>query len=345
MEPVLGGLQDIFRADSLIVQYQDGAASETASARCESLDGVKFVVQIWQSSDADCIAEIQRTGGDSMLFCQHRFAKRILSVVESRSTAPPTDRTAWPPPVETCTSDPLQYSPEAAKQQQMQLDSMMKYCRVPSAAEGEVESAIVIVADLLSSDRFDQVALGLESLVTLTDPHTSGCTIAAQAARVVLVGSETAPELVAALPETLAFLALTGGPLPTMHSAEADLAQYHAYVALNVVAQAVNVLDTPNIQAFVKRVTVQQRLPLVEPLLAGVENASTSPHVAYLSTHILAALCHAVPDIREQIRGKYCPLVQRAKNVGTCSHAALAQASSRLLQELSVGTSSSSMAM
>jgi len=345
LEPVLGGLQDIFRADSLIVHYTDGSgsSSDTVSARCENLEGVKFVLQIWLSSSDECVVEIQRTGGDPMLFCQHRFAKRMLDVVRSHSTPPPTDQTTWPPPIKACTSDPLQYSPEDAKVQQEQLDSMMKYCKVPLSAESEVESAIAIVASMLGSSRFDQVALGLESLATMTDPHKSGCTIAEKAARAVLVGSGNTPSTppVAALPSTVAFLALSGSPLPSMHPADADLAKYHAFAALNIVAQSVNVLDTSSIQVFATRVVDQQHLKLVEPLLSGVTNANTSPHVAYLSAHILAALCRALPGVREQIRG-HLPIVEHAKTVGTCSHAALAQASNRLLQELSVSASTTS---
>ena len=339
LEPVLGALQDIFRADSLIVQYTDGSASAstTVSARCENLEGVKFVVQIWQFSSDECIVEIQRTGGDAMLFCQHRFAKRILGVIESCATQPPTDQNTRQPAIQTCTSDPLQYSPEAAKVQQEQIDSMMKYCKVPLSAESEVESAIAIVADMLASNRFDQVALGLESLATMTDPHKSGYTIAEKTARSVLIGTGNVASspMVVALPNTLTSLALAdGSPMPSMHPADAGLAKYHAFAALKIVAQSVNVLDTSSIQLFATRVVDQLHLKLVEPLLLGVINANASPHVAYLSSHILAALCHALPGVREQMRGQLL-VVQHAKTVGTCSHAALAQASNRLLQEVS----------
>jgi len=339
LEPVLGALQDMFRADSLIVQYTNGSASAstTVSARCENLEGVKFVVQIWLSSSDECIVEIQRIGGDSMLFCQHHFAKRILSVIESCSAQPPTDQTTRHPAIQTCTPDPLQYSPEVSKVQQEQIDSMMKYCKVPLSAESEVESAIAIVADMLASNRYDQVALGLESLATMTNPHKSGYTIAEKTARIAVIGAgnAAASPMVVALPNTLTSLALDdGSPLPSMHPADAGLARYHAFAALKILAQSVNVLDTSSIQRFATRVVNQQHLKLVEPLLLGVTNANASPHVAYFSTHILAALCRALPGVREQMRGQLS-VVQHAKTVGTCSHAALAQASNRLLQEVS----------
>jgi len=333
VEAVLLGLQENFRADSLTVKYQDGSTTQTTMARCVSMDGVKFVVQIWMVAADQYLVEIQRTGGDCVLFSQHRYGKRILNVVKRCSTPPPTDQA---PPAETRTTDPLHISPEAAKEEQKQVDYLMKACKVPPSSEMEAMSSIEIAGELVFSTRFDQVAMGLDTCISMTDPNKSGWTVAEKTAKTILLGEENAPEKVKMLPDAIALLAFSGGPLPTMDKTDAEFAHYHAFSSLTIVAQAVNVWDAASTAAFVDRV-FKLNLEPIDTLLRGVNNASTAAHVAYLSTHILAAVCHAVPSIREKIRAKYLPVVEHANNVGVCSHSALAQASSRLLQELSVG--------
>jgi len=331
---VLVALQDMFRIDSLKVDYQNGNATETTMARCESMDGVKFVVQFWQTSDPDeYLLEIQRTGGDSMLFGQHRYAKRIVALVESQSHVAPTDQM---PPVVTRTFDPLEYSEELAKHEQSQLDTLMKFCRVPPAAEKEAGSSMEIAAELLDSDRFDLVSLGLESCTSLTDTNKSGCTTATKAATTMLIGDGGASEKVAKVPPILISLAFTDRPHPKLHDSEANLTVFHSFAALTIVAQCVNVWELSSIEAFYKKVTVEQGIPVVKTLLEGVKNARNSIHVAYLSTHILAAFCRAVPSVRDEIRDNE-DIVEIAKTVGSHSHAGLAQASHRLSQELAVG--------
>lgn len=352
---VLQGLENLFRADSLVVEYQDGESNSyaTVSARCESLDGVKFVVQIWKdrnSNSSTCsstttnVIEIQRTGGDAVLFSQHRYAKRILKVAEQASMDSPTTDV---PMIEkdetraaTTTEDPLHYSLSNLQEEQRAVDSLMKRCKVPPAAENNLPSAITIAAELLSSRRFDQVALGLESLQTMTDPYLSGFTMAQKTATTILVGSDAtnANGAVAALPDTLAFLAFSGRPLSTMPAADSHLAYYHAGAALRIVAQAVNVVSPSTIRVFANR--VQHQYNAVETLLTNVQNAGRSTHTAYVSTQILVALCRAGVPIggaaADSNRNGCLPVVQHANLVGSHCHAALFQASSRLLEELAV---------
>jgi len=352
--PVLQGLENLFRADSLVVQYQDGESNSyaTVSARCESMDGVKFAVQIWNdrnsssSSSTTHLIEVQRTGGDSMLFSQHRYAKRILQVAAQASVDSPTTDMSTTGKNETFRSskieDPLHYSLPDMQEEQREVDSLMKCCKIPPTAESNLSPAITIAAELLSSRRFDQVALGLESLQTMTDAHKSGYAMAEKTATTILVGSNVTNtnEAVVALPETLAFLAFSGRPLFTMHEADSHLAHYHAASALRIIAQALNIMTPSNSRVFADR--VQRQYNAIGTLLANVQNAGHSTHMAYVSTQILVALCRAgVPinnatDNTQNGGGGCLPVVQHANLVGTHCHAALAQASSRLLQELAV---------
>ena len=329
---VLLVLQEVFCAASLTVEYQNGSATETALARCLSMDGVKFVVQVWQFSDAEYGLEIQRTGGDVMLFCQHQYAKSILGVVKRCSALPETDQAS---PVISSPIDPLYLSPEAAQEEQTRIDALFKAHNVPAPNEQDAMSSIEIAGKNLASVCFDRVAMGLDIVMSMTDPTKSGWSIAVKTAKTVLLGDENSPEIVKKMPDFIAFLAFSGRLLPTMDKADAGFSHYLSFAALTIVAQAVNLWDDVSTKVFVDRATKQDLNP-VEVLLAGIYNAGTATHVAYLSAHILAAVCHAIPSIREDIRTHRRSVVEHANNVGVCSHAALANASKRLLHELSV---------
>ena len=177
--------------------------------------------------------------------------------------------------------------------------------------------------------------MGLHIVMSMTDPSKSGWAMAFKSSKTVLLGDDSAPEMVKNMSDTIAYLAFSGRPLPSLDKTDAEFAHYHAFSALTIVAQAVNLWDENSTIVFVDRVRKQGLKP-IEVLLDGIGNAGTETHVAYLSAHILAAVCRAIPSVREDIRAQFRPVVEHANNVGACSHAALAQASKRLLKELSV---------
>lgn len=335
LQAVLYLLQEIFRTDSLKVNYRNGSSTETVAAHCESMDGVQFVVQVWENCGTNHRVVVQRTAGDGMMFCKHGYAKRVLSAVHSCAAAAAATTKPWgAEEAPAANMDPLAFSMDAAHEQQRQMDSMMKGVPLSSTlhfaahqtSEDDIASAVAIVEDLLLCRRCDRVSLGLASLVALTDPNSSGYTTALTVAHTVLLGGTELSDIVLCL-------ALAGrwpASAVLIHDDD-DSDDSHAFSALTVAAQAINLMDNAGIIEFVNR--VPRDLVLVDTLLRSVHDAYTSPHAAYLAAHILACLCRAVPDIRALV-GKHLPTVQLAQHVGTCSHAALAQASHRLLQEL-----------
>lgn len=344
LQNVLQVLQGMFRTDSLIVQYKNGSESsyETVEAHCKSMEGVQFVVKIWQQQADACVAEVQRTGGDSMLFCKRSYAKRIVKSVETVSSPLSTEA----PAVAVEMVDPLAaFTMDNAQQQQRQLYSLMKGVDIPSTSssdfacyrttDDEVKSAMSIVEELLSCQRYDRVLLGFSSLIAMTDLDSSGYTVASTVARSVLLRTSK-------LSDVISSLALSGHWPLSMDSDDYDMkymdeefGKQHAFAARTIMAQSINLMDQGDIMEFVDKTSGQfsQKFAMVDGLLSLVHSANVSPHDAYLATHILACLCRAVPDVCAQVRCRSAT-VKMAQHVGSCSHAALEQASDRLLREL-----------
>lgn len=184
----------------------------------------------------------------------------------------------------------------------------------------------------------------------MTDPYKSGYAMAEKTATTILLGCDgdvsrfSEDDAGASLPEKLAYLAFSRRHLSTMDKADRHLAAYHAGAALRIVAQALNLLDPSNVRVFADRVLLSRHhYNAMDTLLANVQNADRAPHAAYVSTQILVGLCRAgVPihpvadDFDPHNNGGCRPVAEYANRVGSRCHAALAQASLRLLQELAV---------
>ena len=339
---LLQGLQNLFRAESLVVEYRDGSdvddttGSDTVLARCTSLEGVTFVVQVWNNNHnhmnhhtnhpPEYVLEIQRTGGDTTLFYQHQYAKRIRQLAMALETTTDYTRPAKVLPID----DPLDFSLVELQEDQKVTDLMVKMMMThgdrcsTTVVENHVPSAVAIAAKLLSSpQRFDHITMGLESLLSLTDPNKSGLAVAQQAATILLVELKE-PQL-ASLTDTIAYMAFSGRPtLP-----DAPVAHYNASTALRIVAQAFQLVPPDVLVAFYHRTAARYPALFPSTLWSNVQNAKSAPHAAYVSTQILVALG----------RVGLLPLflassdaVQHASVVGSRCHAALELASQRLLR-------------
>ena len=119
-----------------------------------------------------------------------------------------------------------------------------------------------------------------------------------------------------------------------MHKDDAQFAHYHAFLALRIVAQAFQLVDPAVVSTFCHRAVAQTLTP-AETLLAHVRDAQNAPHVAYLSVQILVTLSRTglIPRLLQQ---DVPAAVQNAHVVGSHCHAALEQASGRLLREVIV---------
>lgn len=357
---------------SLRVEYQDGdGTKKTVKAYCESMQGVKLVVQIWKRPMAkrldsgktpedmdvnmDCLVEILRLGGDQMEFSP--LVRNILQSIqdsigstESSTPSPPSSPTvSFSPkrsastkiPADSPPMDPLGFTKNELLGQERRFHTLMRdsveihniQTSELTLAPGSLQFTLEHCEKLLVSPLCDNIHKGLTKLVSLTDPNRSGYTTAKKVATQVLcnVNSKTS--------EIVLFLALDRSWPTSMDMSADDLRLHmemrkkHSYLALTIMAQSLSLIDANDLSDCLQVVS-RWDLLTVEPLVHFVQHAAVAPHVAYLATHILACLCRWVPEIRARVDRHHHSVVLMAQHIGTCNHAALAQASDRLLNEL-----------
>jgi hypothetical protein len=294
LETVLGRLQTAFYRASCSVQ------TEEATARCLAMEQVEFVVQIFQHPRDGALAlmEVQRVSGDGLI-----YAAKYVPLIR----------------------DAVAGTEQLRIHDVMSAPSAVVIGKVASLTAGQrcdpdtEQKALEATVDLLRNCRYDARSLGLESLVLMTDPLKSGNELAKMLSHMILTGTDGT--LGRCLFETILTVASTG-----CWPGEQELSPaFHAFQALTVLAHAVNLADTTDLHCLVTACPWA-----VDSLWEAVCLADQNPHTACLAAHILAVLC-----LNGTVSGKnHLPAVQRAHTVGACGHAALEQASGRLLTAL-----------
>jgi hypothetical protein len=282
-------LSDSFRRLSCHVAYEESYLS----AACHTMEQVQFQVSLYESrEDAQMIfLELQRRAGDSCIYYQE-YVHPILAVVTGQSMPVPR----------RCSLDRL---PAA---------SLDRLAKLAGMEEDDVDVAIELTTNLVTSDRIDARRLGLESLEVMTDLSKTGWSTASKVARsIVLPEDETSQRLSQVM---LGYLMSTdSGDLP--------------YRALQVWSNTWQVAaEDPEtaLESFCERACPADIL--VNTLMTRVEGMQDQPHEATLALVGLTALCREMPHLRTSISRA---TVEHANVVGTQGHAALAQASGKFL--------------
>lgn len=328
---VLARLQAVFQAASCQCDYRQNRVT------CRTLEETVFAVSLWLSmEDETVLIEVDRTAGDSIIF-HGRYVPLVMQAICGTCPTTKVPRDQY-------------YTPENSNRPVDTVQTLLlRSATLPSAlmkddAAIHFDNALDIVGDTLASNHYDVSGLGLQSLILMTDPSKTFVNAAVTVSRIILTGSSgngvshSHSHRNSKIQQHILFLALTGRFWNSHRNTTSDegmddpqMAEQHAYRALNALANAVNLASAEDLFSFFQ--TAEQLFgdhSLVDRLLALVQDAQNSPHSAYLAARILAALAHHSIE-RDRIN---LNTIQHAQIVGACSHAALAQASHRLLTEL-----------
>jgi hypothetical protein len=308
---------------------------------CNTLDGIKFAVSFTRTTDTRIAIELSRINGDSIEFHRH-YAPYVLQVI--RGETPPeyaTEQEQLHGPLSR-TNNPIGIFAQPPCPEPFCNSASTPFL---SSEKQILEDALDIVGSMLNCDRYDSMYLGLESLRLLCDPCKSGNDTAQAVSKIVLTGSENPRNR--KIQQFVQCLALTHRfwnshvSTTTLHRDfdQREAVISHAYLAMNVLALAVANLadDSHTLTGFVETAEQLPRVRSVwDRLLGQINAAPSSPHMAYLAATILGALVHAANDGGATRSRILCHMrsLQHAHHIGTCSHAALQHASSRLLNEL-----------
>jgi len=262
---------------------------------------VEFDLVFWASrNDEDSLlAEVQRTNGEPYLF--YPYVQRIVDAIRGNED-------------DLEPLDPLDVDMEDAEAEQQCIDTLFLRCiqdtdPIPSVDE-DIRAAIDRDADMLKqSNHYGSVRMALEDIRSMTCVHTSGFRVAKTVATVVLNNTSTI------ITETVATLAANAGNSNNSHWKHLE------FCALTILRQSVNLVDATVLEEFF----IGLYPATMQSLWAGAVHSNT--HIAYLATHILSVLrSHGETGAAQRL-----PL-RRMQLVGTTSHAALANATARLLQ-------------
>ena len=145
------------------------------AATCRAMsDSVVFHIHVFAAGSDTAIVEVQRLAGDSWAFSKH-YAQPLLRMVKQQPERPCRSTS-------TSTTMPRTTS-----------SSLSSSCPV---SEDDIQDALQLASHMITEDRLlDQVHLGLESLVSLTNPSSVGETTAACAVTILLRKQQYQPLL------------------------------------------------------------------------------------------------------------------------------------------------------
>lgn len=292
---ILQSLTKAFQALSCQVEY----ATENLMATASTMEGVEFQISLWAARDENAnkvICEMQRMDGDSYTY-HAKYAQPIMRAVKRPHTGMVHEQAQTTNSRTTCGKV-------------MDQINQMTVCAAThvNTTEDDIQQAVEVAQQMILSDRYDACLLGMESLLLLTNPASTGWQTATKVAK-ILSGT---PSAASKFLWTQLLHAETEGLL--MHALKIWVQVWQILVAARGNPASSIVVPTRDV------------LPL---LMKMVEQAVNSPHLATLALQGLTALCQLQPDIVPSSIA-WGP-VEYAQAVGHARHAALAQASGQLL--------------
>jgi len=362
LDDVLNLLCQTFQSMSVqVAAYEESPIA----ASCWSLDQVEFRVSLWESRDDEQMAvlEVQRRSGDAYHFSC--YARSIMALVvdgnsgTSRST-PQLPTFAIPRGACALSGTGMENMRLLRKAEQLVNHAFANGQSANNTLENKspADEALEIANHLLCGcDRYDARQLGLESLCMLTDPNKAGLDVSAKVSEAILLGDRQSSPY-RRMQAVLLPLAVTGswpgedsddsmmidfGYDDDDGDAVLDKGHPHAFLALQVLCQALQVLSR-NVNTAAVRGSMPSFLAearqllsgkdLVQELLSMVNDAQAHPHGAFLALRCLTAVCRVLPDVRVAVAKEHETTVNKARQIGVMSHAALEKASQQLLEAL-----------
>ncbi|GAX26379.1 hypothetical protein FisN_2Hh203 [Fistulifera solaris] len=348
-------IAECLRRRSVAVEYDE----DTCTATGVTVDGCSFQIHLWQARDTDVLVECIKQRGSSQTY--HWAVQAVLQAAQSLDSG--EDRRSVYQ-ASTTEFNRLFFKVEHPIDPSRLIDTESD-ADTPAEASEMVLASLERAWQLLGKDRCEAQQLGMESIVHLTDRHTTGVARAMYAALAVLGAPAT---LGYAIPledihERWIYGLIVNRATPTEQGAvDVDSTTLLANsidddihvgkmrsLALRVLANALTILS--EYQADVLENLLRDRIPrwtseqLIDALVADLHGSYRPPTAApHLSTQHDAALAmqclgylskHSVSTARYiESNPSALSLLDGARTVGRSTHVLLHELSTKIYEQL-----------
>lgn len=291
--------------------------TKKAKAKCTTSDLVSFRIRLFAGSETGdpVVVEVQRRTGSASSFMMS--CRAILNAAEGM----------------TVKETPHRQAPSLTKTPISQMNCLKAAYQCGADAENEAASAMSHSMDMIRSGRRETVILGLENLISLTDPIKTSPLVAVSVSKYVVLGygDYDAREEMRVLTERDVFAGITGEDEPALQYTEEV-----RLLVLNLLANALGTCDTSNCLAGAVATDKWFGEFLIPFLVEELKLANIRACSACASTSCLTSLFHC-SDTAHEIARRHgvVEALESAHSIGISRHALLASETRRSMDLLS----------
>ena len=297
LKSVIEKLSQAVRSLSLQVE---SLQNSPIKARFKSLDFSKFTASVWENVDNNIVIRFQKTGGDSLLFCDYSIA--ILNDLNGK---PPVDDDLFP------------YHTVEIPDMSQDLEQILQ-----EKSSGDVDQEAWSILNHIRVVEKDKafsygVARWLEELWLWIDPRKTHPGTALAIGRMLLVGNDQAD---------LRSILLQKAFLPPQDR-QGDLENdcISSLMLIAMIVEMVAKYDPPEVLeptvAEISALFVKNDYSSI--CVKNIQQASLHPHIAYASVKLLSALALAKAADFSAPSGDATGAVKKALKIGEARHSAL----------------------
>lgn len=352
LEGILKCLPSVFRQLSFDVQYENSPISAT----CHSMDQVELKVSCFASqtkSDEEIVVEVAHICGDSVSF--HDYSQAIIGAIsamqdfdDSLNSTDSSSRLSFGPQYPAMGQGDI-LCPFRGKGNTQLLPAKTIIRSQDSGSrtlrKSAMEEGLEIAHNFLSTGRHDAQRHGMDVLMQMTNPSSSGWSVVVPTAEALFFPNTETQQYISH--KILKWACDNDQDGVDFSSDLSDLALVVITQALQIVAESKLNLDlTTFLQTQVRSrdiiassnsssSIIWKNVNLLEFMMQQVHGMYSHPHRAYFAMKFLVAVCCCVPACPAKIM-RYNPnflsVVEEAQSFGDSHHLAMATASQQLLQ-------------